>query len=59
MTVRIVGKTLIFSLMLIMSAFNLSAKVINYPAPPGLKTSPDFTVLANNTPVWTRSENRV
>jgi len=31
---------------------NTSAKVVVYPAPPGLRTSPDFTVMANNTPVW-------
>ena len=52
MKVRIIGKSSIFSLMLIISAFNLSAKVVTYPAPPGLRTSPDFIVLANNTPVW-------
>lgn len=29
-----------------------SAQVISYPAPPGLITSPDFTVTANGKPVW-------
>ena len=31
---------------------NASATVVVYPAPPGLRTSPDFTVMANKTPVW-------
>ena len=30
----------------------ISAEIIPYPAPPGLITSPDFTMKANNTPVW-------
>ncbi len=29
-----------------------TAQVKVYPAPPGLRISPDFTVMANNTPVW-------
>lgn len=29
-----------------------SAEIVAYPAPPGLKTSPDFTVKVNNVPVW-------
>jgi hypothetical protein len=28
------------------------AEIITYPAPPGLKTSSDFTVIVNDTPVW-------
>lgn len=30
----------------------VSAKVVTYPAPPGLITSMDFTVKANGTPIW-------
>ena len=30
----------------------ISAEIIPYPAPPGLITSPDFTLRANNTSVW-------
>jgi hypothetical protein len=29
-----------------------SAIVVAYPAPPGLRTSPDFMVKANDSPVW-------
>src|SRR5665213_4343893 len=29
--------------------------VISYPAIDSLTTSPDFTVKANNTPIWTES----
>jgi hypothetical protein len=29
-----------------------SAEIVPYPAPPGLKTSPDFTVRVNDVPVW-------
>ena len=31
---------------------NLHAQVVTYPAPPGLITSPDFTVTADGKPVW-------
>src|SRR5687768_9741788 len=27
--------------------------VVAYPAPPGLQTSPDFTVKVNNVNIWT------
>ena len=27
-------------------------QIVTYPAPPGLVTSPDFTVVVNGTPVW-------
>ena len=30
----------------------LPAKIVNYPAPPGLVTSPDFTLKADNKSVW-------
>ena len=29
-----------------------SAQIVVYPAPPGLTTSPDFTVTADNKQVW-------
>jgi polygalacturonase len=32
--------------------YGASAKIVTYPAPPGLVTSPDFTVKVINTPVW-------
>ena len=36
-----------------LSCVNISkAEIITYPAPPGLITSPDFTVIVNDTPVW-------
>ena len=31
---------------------NVSAIIVTYPSPPGLKTSPDFTLKANDKPVW-------
>lgn len=31
---------------------NASGTVVVYPSPPGLKTSADFTLKANDTPVW-------
>ena len=30
----------------------ISAEIVAYPAPPGLITSPDFTLKANITPIW-------
>jgi len=41
-------------LTIILLAFpgNVSATVIFYPAPPGLITSPDFTVKANDQSIW-------
>jgi hypothetical protein len=33
-------------------AYQVSAQVVTYPAPPGLITSPDFTVKADGEPVW-------
>ena len=29
-----------------------TAAIVVYPAPPGLKTSPDFTLIANGKPIW-------
>lgn len=34
------------------SIHNVSASIVVYPVPPGLKTSSDFTLKANDTPVW-------
>lgn len=31
---------------------NTTAEIVTYPTPPGLVTSPDFTVTADNQPVW-------
>src|ERR1035437_8413386 len=39
-------------MMLFLFMNQLSAKIVTYPAPPGLVTSPDFTVNVNGTPVW-------
>lgn len=33
-------------------SYSASVKIVTYPAPPGLVTSPDFTVSVNNTAVW-------
>src|SRR5664279_3878334 len=30
---------------------NIAGTVVVYPPPPGLKTSPDFTIKADNTPI--------
>jgi hypothetical protein len=32
--------------------FKSFSEIVSYPAPPGRKTSSDFTLKANNTPVW-------
>src|SRR5450759_3838535 len=39
-------------MMVFISVNNVSAKIVTYPATPGLTTSTDFTVTVNNTPVW-------
>ena len=39
-------------MVLFVSVRNVSATIIAYPAPPGLTTSPDFTVKVNDTPIW-------
>jgi|WetSurMetagenome_2_1015567.scaffolds.fasta_scaffold04181_5 hypothetical protein len=46
--------TFIYAVIIIQLAFqiNLSATIVVYPVPPGLKTSPDFTMIANTIPVW-------
>jgi hypothetical protein len=43
---------LFFLFVLFASGCESPATVITYPAPPGLITSPDFTVKVNNEPVW-------
>ena len=44
----------IVSMLLVLTPFMypVFAQVVTYPAPPGLTTSPDFTVEANGKPVW-------
>ena len=32
----------------------LGSEVVTYPVPPGLETSPDFTVRVSGTEVWTQ-----
>jgi len=47
------GSIALFVIMMMFPFMNhLSAKIVTYPAPPGLVTSPDFTVNVNGTPVW-------
>lgn len=47
------GKTTGFLFLFIGSVlFNGCTTIITYPVPPGLVTSPDFTVTVNNSPVW-------
>jgi hypothetical protein len=43
---------LAISLLLAMIFTGASAQIVAYPAPPGLITSPDFTVTADNNEVW-------
>jgi hypothetical protein len=43
---------LIIAMLGLLLAVPAYAKVITYPAPPGLVTSPDFTVKVNDTVVW-------
>lgn len=35
-----------------MPVFGVTTSVVSYPAPPGLRTSPDFTLKANGTSIW-------
>lgn len=49
------SKSIIIFMAVVMLIFNtipLLATVVTYPAPPGLKTSPDFTLTANGKPIW-------
>ena len=45
-------KNTLISLLLILPFTGTAAEIIVYPAPPGLTTSPDFTVTADNHQVW-------
>lgn len=49
---RLIKYTFIFLLMNLSFGNPISAEINAYPAPPGLITSPDFTLKANNTPIW-------
>ena len=56
MKIRIHTRSTIFLLILLMNFYFLAgscqSEIITYPAPPGLITSQDFTVKANDNPVW-------
>jgi hypothetical protein len=41
-----------FLILLLTFVTNASAIIVVYPSTPGLKTSPDFTLKANDVPVW-------
>jgi hypothetical protein len=43
---------ILINLLLIMFFTEAPAEIVTYPAPPGLTTSPDFIVTADNQPVW-------
>jgi hypothetical protein len=43
---------IVVCLLLILLFNEAPAEIVVYPAPPGLRTSPDFTVLADNKQVW-------
>ena len=45
----ILNSTLIIIFFILCS--NVSATIIPYTTPPGLRTSPDFTIKADNTPI--------
>jgi Glycosyl hydrolases family 28 len=42
----------VFTIILLTRVLNVSAEIVVYPVPPGLKTSPDFTMKANDIPIW-------
>jgi len=42
----------ILAIIFFASQYNSFGEIVVYQAPPGLKTSPDFTVNVNNIPVW-------
>ena len=48
----LVFNVLAINLLLAMAFSGASAQIVAYPAPPGLITSPDFTVTADNREVW-------
>jgi hypothetical protein len=47
-----ISKNIFVCLLLILPVMAAAAEIIVYPAPPGLTTSPDFTVMADNHQVW-------
>jgi polygalacturonase len=48
------NNTIIIGFLVIQFMFilNASATIVDYPIPPGLKTSPDFTLTANGKSIW-------
>jgi len=44
--------TCILIVMHLIFSNRISAEIITYPAPPGLVTSPDFSIKANNMSIW-------
>jgi hypothetical protein len=48
----VILNTILISFFLILHYPVARAEIVVYPAPPGLIASPDFTVLADNQPVW-------
>ncbi len=48
----VILKNFLISQLLIFPFYGALADVVVYPAPPGLTTSPDFRVMANNREVW-------
>jgi hypothetical protein len=47
-----ISRTIIVIIMSLVLIHNITAQIIVYPTPPGLKTSPDFTVIADSEQVW-------
>jgi hypothetical protein len=47
-----VFKCAFINLLAILFLTEVSAEIVTYPAPAGLMISPDFTVVADNQPVW-------
>jgi polygalacturonase len=43
---------LFLNLLLILLSAKATGEIVVYPSPPGITISPDFTVLADNQPVW-------
>ena len=51
---RVSGCIFIFIFIIMPLVFDRSASaiIVTYPVPPGLKSSPDFTLRANDIPIW-------
>lgn len=45
-------RVFIILIMSLVNIQNIIAEIVTYPTPPTLITSPDFTVMADNQPVW-------